>query len=89
MPTKVSTSQYARSPIWPTWINSVALPDDLYAKQALAVVASSYQLEETVRNPGDLATRQFVKRALPTAHHHSAAGLPPRFNPTLASSGMV
>src|SRR6266705_1683655 len=35
-------------------------PDDLYAKQPLAL-RISYQLEEAVRNPGDLATRQFVK----------------------------
>jgi hypothetical protein len=42
-------------------------PDDLYAKQALALCIS-YQLEETVRNPGGLATRQFVKPRSPDQH---------------------
>src|SRR5262249_9914118 len=38
--------------------------DDLYAQQTLALWISD-QLEEAVRNPGNLATRQFVKASSP------------------------
>src|SRR5215831_11246597 len=48
-------------------------PDDLYAQQALAPWVSD-QLEETVRNPGDLATREFVKPGSP--HQNPTIALP-------------
>ena len=47
--------------------------DDLYAQQAPALWISD-QLEEAIRNPGDLATRQFVKPGTP--HQHPTVALP-------------
>ena len=47
--------------------------DDLYAQQALALWISD-QLEEAVRNPGNLATRQFVKPGSP--HQNPTIALP-------------
>ena len=57
--------------------------DDLYAQQALALWISD-QLEETVRNPSDLATRQFVKPGSP--HQNPTVALP-RFHFVQSNTG--
>src|SRR5215510_949759 len=50
--------------------------DDLYAQQAPALWISD-ELEEAIRNAGDLATRQFVK---PSSTHQNPTVALPRFH---------